>query len=126
MGLVGLAINATIVIIAAIKDDPVARSGDPVAMREVIIRDTSRHILSTTVTTVGGFFPLIMAGGSFWPPFAVAIAGGTALTTIVSFYFTPAAYRLLMGWRQAADRTRGRNSDKTDLSGDGKLAMAAE
>ncbi|MAJ63106.1 MAG: MFS transporter [Alphaproteobacteria bacterium] len=126
MGLVGLAINATIVIIAAIKDDPVARSGDPVAMREVIIRDTSRHILSTTVTTVGGFFPLIMAGGSFWPPFAVAIAGGTALATIVSFYFTPAAYRLLMGWRQAADRTRGRNSDKTDLSGDGKLAMAAE
>ena len=96
MGLVGLAINATIVILAAIKDDPEARTGDPLAMRRVIIRDTSRHILSTTVTTVGGFMPLLLGGGSFWPPFAVAIAGGTALATIISFYFTPAAYRLVM------------------------------
>ncbi|MEO0393670.1 MAG: efflux RND transporter permease subunit, partial [Pseudomonadota bacterium] len=114
MGLVGLAINATIVIIAAIKDDKDARHGDPIAMRRVIIRDTSRHILSTTITTVGGFMPLLLGGGSFWPPFAVAIAGGTALATIVSFYFTPAAYRLVMQWKHGqADRSEV-NSDQAN------------
>ncbi|WP_281182268.1 hypothetical protein [Vibrio sonorensis] len=55
----------------------------------------TRHITSTTITTIGGFMPLILAGGGFWPPFAVAIAGGTALTTILSFYFVPAAFKLL-------------------------------
>ena len=111
MGLVGLAINATIIILAAIKDDPEARTGDPLAMRRVIIRDTSRHILSTTVTTVGGFMPLLLAGGTFWPPFAVAIAGGTALATIVSFYFTPAAYRLVMRRRDMVPETQQTERD---------------
>jgi Cu/Ag efflux pump CusA len=54
----------------------------------------TRHITSTTITTVGGFLPLILAGGGFWPPFAVAVAGGTVLTTLLSFYFVPAAFSL--------------------------------
>ncbi|NNK37440.1 MAG: hypothetical protein HKP03_03095, partial [Xanthomonadales bacterium] len=33
-------------------------------------------------------------GGGFWPPFALAIAGGTVLTTILSFFLVPAAFRL--------------------------------
>jgi multidrug efflux pump subunit AcrB len=41
---------------------------------------------------VGGFLPLILAGGGFWPPFAIAIAGGTVLTTLLSFLFVPAAF----------------------------------
>lgn len=101
MGLVGLAINASIIILAAIREHPQARTGDPLAIRQVVVGDTSRHIVSTTVTTVGGFLPLVLAQGQFWPPFAVAIAGGTALATIVSFYFTPAAYRLIVARRQA-------------------------
>jgi hypothetical protein len=44
---------------------------------------SSGHIVSTTITTVGGFLPLILAGGGFWPPFAMAVAGGVALSTIV-------------------------------------------
>jgi multidrug efflux pump subunit AcrB len=56
----------------------------------------TRHITSTTITTVGGFMPLIIAGGGFWPPFAVAIAGGTVLTTLLSFYFVPVMYRLMV------------------------------
>ena len=63
-------------------------------MAEVVIA-SSRHIVSTTITTVGGFLPLILAGGGFWPPFAMAVAGGVLLSTIVSFYFTPPAFRLV-------------------------------
>jgi hypothetical protein len=60
-----------------------------------VVMDSSRHIVSTTITTVGGFLPLILAGGGFWPPFAMAVAGGVLLSSIVSFYFTPAAFRLV-------------------------------
>ncbi|MCK5576012.1 MAG: efflux RND transporter permease subunit, partial [Sphingomonadales bacterium] len=91
MGLVGLAINAAIVILTELKSDEGARAGD----EEAIVRgvmSTSRHIISTTLTTLGGFLPLILAGGKFWPPFAIPIAGGAFLSMLVSFYFAPAAF----------------------------------
>lgn len=96
LGLMGLAINAAIVIIAELEDAQGARQGD----KETIIHLVSscgRHISSTTITTVGGFIPLIIAGGGFWPPFAIAIAGGTLLTTLLSLVWVPTMYLLLMG-----------------------------
>jgi len=104
LGLMGLAINAAIVIIAELKMDEQAIQGD----RKAIIRcvqSCARHISSTTITTVGGFLPLILAGGGFWPPFAVAVAGGTVLTTILSFIFVPAAFSLL-SQRRAFELTK--------------------
>jgi multidrug efflux pump subunit AcrB len=105
LGLMGLAINAAIVILAELKADPLAARGDPAAIVRAV-QSCSRHIGSTTITTVGGFLPLILAGGGFWPPFAVAIAGGTVLTTLLSFYFVPAAF-MLMGRRKAFDVAGG-------------------
>ncbi len=95
LGVVGLAINAAIVIIAELRACPDSRQGDSQAILSAVMSCT-RHITSTTITTIGGFLPLILAGGGFWPPFAVAIAGGTALTTILSFYFVPPMFKLLM------------------------------
>ena len=103
LGLMGLAINAAIVILAELKSDPKAVAGD----REAIIKaitSCTRHITSTTITTVGGFLPLILAGGGFWPPFAIAIAGGTVLTTMLSFYFVPAIF-VLMSRKRAFEVT---------------------
>ena len=94
LGLMGLAINAAIVILAELKSDPQAVAGDTDAIISAITSCT-RHITSTTITTVGGFLPLILAGGGFWPPFAIAIAGGTVLTTLLSFYFVPAIFVLM-------------------------------
>ncbi len=94
LGLMGLAINAAIVIVAELKIDGKAVEGDNDAIIHAVLSCT-RHITSTTITTVGGFLPLILAGGGFWPPFAVAIAGGTVLTTLLSFYFVPAAFKLM-------------------------------
>jgi len=91
LGLMGLAINAAIVIIAELKSDAQAVQGNPSAIIRCV-QSCTRHITSTTITTVGGFLPLILAGGGFWPPFAIAIAGGTVLTTLLSFLFVPAAF----------------------------------
>ena len=91
MGLIGLSINAAIVILSELRGIPEARAGNMEAVIHGVMK-TGRHIISTTLTTVGGFMPLILAGGAFWPPFAVAIAGGAFLAMIVSFYFAPAAF----------------------------------
>jgi multidrug efflux pump subunit AcrB len=94
IGSIGVSINAAIIILTGLKADPRAAAGDIDAMADVVSR-SSRHILSTTITTFGGFLPLILGGGGFWPPFAVAIAGGVLLSAVVSFYFTPPMFRLL-------------------------------
>jgi multidrug efflux pump subunit AcrB len=94
IGSIGVSINAALIIMTALQENAEAAAGDAEAMTGVVM-DSSRHIVSTTITTVGGFLPLILAGGGFWPPFAMAVAGGVLLSSIVSFYFTPAAFRLV-------------------------------
>ena len=101
IGSIGVSINAALIIMTALQEDPRAAEGDPDAMVATLM-DSTRHIVSTTVTTVGGFLPLILAGGGFWPPFAMAVAGGVLLSTVVSFYFTPAAFRLVWARRRPA------------------------
>jgi multidrug efflux pump subunit AcrB len=96
IGSIGVSINAAIIILTAMQRDDEAMRGEPEAMTGVVT-GAARHIVSTTVTTFGGFLPLILAGGGFWPPFAMAIAGGVLLSTVVSFYFVPPMFRLLQG-----------------------------
>jgi multidrug efflux pump subunit AcrB len=95
LGLMGLAINAAIVILAELEDIPEARDGN-LALIISTVSSCGRHIGSTTITTIGGFLPLIIAGGGFWPPFAIAIAGGTLLATMLSLIWVPVMYTLLM------------------------------
>jgi multidrug efflux pump subunit AcrB len=73
-GLIGVAINGSIVVIAAIAANPKAMQGDTQSIVEETM-SCSRHILSTTFTTVGGLIPLLLfSEGSFWPPLAVVLA----------------------------------------------------
>jgi len=95
MGLVGVAINDSIVVVAAIREDAAARAGDREAIREVVVR-SSRHVVATSLTTIAGFMPLIVAGGGFWPPLAVAVAGGVGGATVLALFSVPAAYLMLM------------------------------
>ena len=94
IGSIGVSINAAIIIITALQLDANAASGNISNMRDVVM-DSSRHIVSTTITTFGGFLPLILEGGQFWPPFAMAIAGGVLLSTLISFYLVPPAFLLV-------------------------------
>ncbi len=94
IGSIGVSINAAIIIMTALQANPRAMAGDTGEIAAVVMAQ-SRHIVSTTLTTFGGFLPLILEGGGFWPPFAMSIAGGVLLSTIVSFYFVPPAFALL-------------------------------
>ena len=94
IGSIGVSINAAIIIITALQADAGALRGEARRIADIVMAQ-GRHIVSTTLTTFGGFVPLIMAGGGFWPPFAMSIAGGVLLSTVVSFYFVPPAFALL-------------------------------
>ncbi len=91
MGLVGVAINDSIVVLAALREDPGARTGDVDATIEVVV-DATRHVVATTLTTMGGFLPLILFGGRFWPPLAAAIGVGVAGSTVVALYLVPSVH----------------------------------
>jgi multidrug efflux pump subunit AcrB len=93
LGLVGLAINGAIVVLSLLRENEAARRGDRAAIVDTTLGAT-RHILSTTLTTVGGFLPLIVFGGTFWPPLATAIAGGVSGAAILALYLTPALFTL--------------------------------
>ncbi|MEM9191702.1 MAG: efflux RND transporter permease subunit [Myxococcota bacterium] len=119
MGLVGVAINAAIIIASALRANPDAVAGDPEAIRATVLTDTSRHIISTTITTFGGFLPLIVGAGGFWPPFASGIAGGVLLSGVLSFYFVPAAFLVITRRRPVVDTapTRGARFVPTGIVG---------
>ncbi|MDJ0782023.1 MAG: efflux RND transporter permease subunit [Desulfosarcinaceae bacterium] len=104
LGLVGLAFNSSIVVLAAIHTKEAARLGDPKAMAQQVM-GSARHLMSTTLTTIGSFMPLlIFIGGDFWPPLAVVLAGGVGGATILAMVFTPSAYGLMTRLRPWASR----------------------
>lgn len=65
-------------------------------MVDVIVRST-RHVLTTTITTVSGFIPLLLDGGELWPPLAICIAGGVGGATFLALFFVPCAYLIVFG-----------------------------
>lgn len=93
-GLVGVAINDSIVVLAALRADPMARRGDRLAIRQVVTRAT-RHVLTTTLTTIVGLMPLLLSGGGFWPPLAIAMIGGIGGATLLALFFVPSVYLLM-------------------------------
>jgi multidrug efflux pump subunit AcrB len=93
LGLIGLAYNSSIVVIASIREQPAARLGDPASM-VAAIAGCGRHLTSTTLTTIGGCLPLLLVvGGDFWPPLAIVLVGGVGGSTLLALVFTPALYR---------------------------------
>ncbi|MEO0407081.1 MAG: efflux RND transporter permease subunit [Cyanobacteria bacterium P01_A01_bin.135] len=94
MGLVGVAINDSIVVLTAFNEDPEASGGDPKAVQRVLLKCT-RHVITTTVTTMVGFVPLVLDGDPFWQPLVFAITGGIAGASLLALYFVPAAYVLV-------------------------------
>ena len=109
VGLIGVAVNDSIVVLSAISNHPIAKTGNPKAIQKVVLHST-RHVLTTTVTTAIGFVPLLLSGGEFWPPLAVAIAGGVVGATLLALYFVPAAYYLIKS-RLGKKRFAGRRGE---------------
>mgnify|MGYP002621795493 CR=1 FL=1 len=97
LGLIGVGLNDSIVVLAAIRAHPQAREGDRRAIAEEVM-GCSRHVLSTTLTTIGGFLPLLLlVGGDFWPSLAIVLAGGVAGATLLAVGFVPTGYVVVQG-----------------------------
>lgn len=94
MGLLGIAINGSIVVLSMLRNNAAALADDIIAQRETVV-DATRHIVATTLTTMGGFVPLLITADMFWMPLAAAIAGGVAGSALLALYFTPAVFRLM-------------------------------
>jgi len=62
----------------------------------------TRHILSTTLTTIGGFLPLlIFVEGDFWPSISIVLVGGVGGSMILALLMVPAVYK----WRYGRSGT---------------------
>jgi multidrug efflux pump subunit AcrB len=101
MGLFGVAINDSIVVMAALREDEICLSGDVNQVVSVVSRST-RHVLSTSFTTAAGFTPLVLAGGGMWPPPAIAISGGVLGATALALIFVPCSFLLIYRKRGGA------------------------
>ena len=125
MGLMGLSINGAIVVLSALRADPAASALQPGAV-QATVTDATRHILSTTLTTIGGFVPLLLAGDGFWLPFAAAMVGGVAGSAVLALVFAPAAFvfltRLRARRRKLVERLRASGGPAGILPGAGKSA----
>jgi multidrug efflux pump subunit AcrB len=93
LGLIGIGLNDSIVVLTEIR-----REDDGSGRVEAIVKAVTnvlRHVTATTLTTIGGFLPLLLfIGGDFWPSLAIVLAGGVAGATLLSIGFVPAAYAL--------------------------------
>ena len=94
LGLLGISINSSIVVLSLLQGSAAARRDDVIAQREIVVAAT-RHIVATTLTTMGGFVPIILTGDVFWLPLATAIAGGVAGSALLALYFAPAVFRIM-------------------------------
>lgn len=94
LGLLGIAINGSIVVLSLLKNNPRCLADDVLAQEETVFAAT-RHIVATTLTTLGGFVPIILTGDVFWMPLATAIAGGICGAALLALYFTPAVFRIM-------------------------------
>lgn len=55
----------------------------------------ARPIILTSITTVGGLFPLAVNGGDLWRPLAITIMGGLVFSTTLTLIFVPVLFSIL-------------------------------
>ncbi len=102
LGLVGIAINDTVMVLSGLNENAEAKAGNSPEERlrqrkaiAYVVNKSTRHVITTTITTIAGFVPLLVSGGPFWRPLAIAIAGGISGSSLLALYFVPAAYALI-------------------------------
>ena len=93
IGLIGLSINYSIIVLAHIKEEANEKLITKAELVEVVIRST-RHIITTSLTTLGGFLPLIFAS-VFFKPLAWAMSIGVLGATITALMYIPAMFIIM-------------------------------
>mgnify|MGYP003309931772 FL=1 len=90
IGLAGLAINDSIVVLSHIKEEAENNGLNKAELVEVVIRST-RHVLTTSATTIGGFLPLLFAS-IFFRPLAWGMVVGVIGSSIIAVFYIPAMF----------------------------------
>ena len=93
LGLIGLSINDSIIVLSHIKEKANQIAMTKADLIEVVIRST-RHIITTSLTTLGGFLPLIFAN-IFFRPLAWGMSIGVLGATMTALLYIPAMFILL-------------------------------
>jgi multidrug efflux pump subunit AcrB len=94
ISLAGIVINNAIVLIDRIRIEIDENQLDPADAIVVAARRRLRPILLTTMTTLGGLFPLWIGGGPMWSSMAIAIIFGLAFATVLTLGIVPVLYSL--------------------------------
>ena len=90
LGLIGLSINDSIIVLSHIKEKASKSAITKPELIEVVIRST-RHIITTSLTTLGGFVPLIFAS-IFFRPLAWGMSIGVIGATLTALLYIPAMF----------------------------------
>ncbi len=90
LGLIGLSINDSIIVLSHIKEKARDTVITKAELIEVVIRST-RHIITTSLTTLGGFVPLIFAS-IFFRPLAWGMSIGVIGATLTALLYIPAMF----------------------------------
>ncbi|MEO1662059.1 MAG: efflux RND transporter permease subunit [Pseudomonadota bacterium] len=91
LGLFGIAINGSIVILSLLSNTDLTVNKSAYAIESTVLY-ASRHILATTLTTIGGLTPIILSGDAFWMPLAATVATGVGGAAMISLFFVPAVF----------------------------------
>ena len=87
-------INNAIVLIDRIRIEIEEHGLAPPQAIVTAARRRLRPILLTTMTTLGGLFPLWLGGGPMWSSMAIAIIFGLAFATVLTLGIVPILYSL--------------------------------
>ncbi|MEZ6137960.1 MAG: efflux RND transporter permease subunit [Pirellulaceae bacterium] len=94
LGLVGIAINDSIVVVSILSETArQGRADDQTTVDSMV--GAARHVITTSLTTMFGFMPLVLGGGLFWPPLAIVISAGVLGATSIALTLVPCAFKLL-------------------------------
>lgn len=92
ISLAGIVINDAIVLL-----DRVRIESESKEIKQAVVTACFSHarpIILTSITTVGGLFPLALRGGEFWSPMAITIMSGLIFSTTLTLIFVPVLYSL--------------------------------
>lgn len=92
VGLAGLAINDSIVVLSHLNEDAQFDQISKTQLVDTTIRST-RHILTTSLTTMGGLFPLLF--DKFFATLAWAMCFGVMGSALLALLLIPSMYCLL-------------------------------
>ncbi len=100
--LIGIVVNNAIVLLDRIESGRDAGEDVETALMSAV-RERTRPILLTSITTVLGLLPLAFSASPLWPPMASAMIAGLIASTGLTLVVVPALYRLAFSDRADAE-----------------------